>query len=95
MNIVTLIIQIVAGIIGGNAVGAGMKNASMGTTGNSIAGGIGGLGGGWILSALAGMGYDAAGIGPIIGQIVGGGVGGAILTAIVGAIMKSMNKQGA
>jgi hypothetical protein len=95
MTIITLIIQIVAGIIGGNAVGAGMKNMSMGGAGNTIAGGIGGLAGGWILSALAGMGYEATSIGPIIGHIVGGGVGGAILTAIVGAIMKSMNRQGA
>src|SRR6185312_11410696 len=95
MTIITLIIQIVAGIIGGNAVGAGMKNMSMGGAGNTIAGGVGGLAGGWILSQLAGMGYDASSIGPIIGQIVGGGVGGAILTAIVGAIMKSMNRQGA
>jgi uncharacterized membrane protein YeaQ/YmgE (transglycosylase-associated protein family) len=95
MTIVTLIIQIVAGIIGGNAVGAGMKNTSMGSAGNTIAGAIGGLGGGWILAMLGTMGYDANNIGAIIGQIVGGGVGGAILTAIVGMIMKSMNKQSA
>ena len=93
--ILNLIIQIVAGIIGGNAVGAGMKNMSMGTAGNTIAGAIGGLGGGWILQLMTTMGDNGVNVGEIIGQIVGGGVGGAVLTAIVGAIMKSMNKQSA
>ena len=54
-EIVGLIIEIIAGIIGGNAAGAGMKNANLGTAGNSIVGGIGGLVLGQILGAL-GMG---------------------------------------
>jgi hypothetical protein len=89
--IVNLIIQIIAGAIGGNAAGAAMKNMSLGATGNTIAGAIGGIGGGWILQMLVPAMQQAAAtgnfdVGSIIGQIVGGGVGGAVLTAIVGAI---------
>jgi len=51
-TIINLIIQIIAGAIGGNAAGAGMEKANLGTAGNTIAGALGGLGGGQILSAL-------------------------------------------
>ena len=51
-TIINLIIQIIAGAIGGNAAGAGMEKANSGTAGNTIAGALGGLGGGQILSAL-------------------------------------------
>lgn len=40
--IINLIVQIVAGAIGGNAAGAGLKDMSLGTAGNTIAGAIGG-----------------------------------------------------
>jgi hypothetical protein len=36
--LISLIIQIVAGAIGGNATGAALKDMSLGTTGNTIAG---------------------------------------------------------
>jgi hypothetical protein len=40
--LINLIIQIVAGAIGGNVAGAASKDMSLGTVGNSIAGAIGG-----------------------------------------------------
>jgi hypothetical protein len=94
-TIIDLIVQIIAGVIGGNAVGAEMKEASLGTAGNTIAGALGGLGGGQLLaavippiaSAAAGGGFD---IGSIIGQLMGGAAGGAILTAIVGLTKNAM-----
>jgi hypothetical protein len=93
-EIINLIVQIIAGIIGGNAVGAGMKDSSLGGVGNTIAGAIGGVGGGQILQAivpaLAGAAGGGIDIGEIVGQLAGGGIGGAILTAIVGLAMKSM-----
>jgi hypothetical protein len=96
-GIIGFIIEIVAGAIGGNAAGAGVKKYSLGTTGNSIAGAVGGLILGQILNAIGigepGMataeGAPAAGgmdVGALISQIIGGGAGGAILTLIVGAI---------
>jgi hypothetical protein len=92
---INLIIQIVAGALAGNGVASAVKNADMGSTWNSIAGALGGIGGGMLLPALTGLGATAAGgmdIGAIIGQVVGGGVGGAIVTVVVGMIKNSMQK---
>ena len=100
-GIIGLVIQLVAGALGGNAAGAGVKQYSLGTAGNSIAGAIGGLILGQVLAAIGigepGMataeGAPAAGgldVGALIAQLVGGGAGGAILTLIVGAIKDRM-----
>ena len=40
-TIINLIIQIIAGAIGGNAAGAGIEKANLGTAGNTIAGALG------------------------------------------------------
>ena len=88
-TLINLIIQLIAGAIGGNAVGAGLKNFDLGTNGNTIAGALGGAGGGTLLTALLPILQGAAGgvdIGQLLGQAVGGGVAGAIVTAIVGLI---------
>ncbi len=103
-GIVGLIIEIVAGAIGGNAAGSAVKNYSLGTAGNSIAGAVGGLVLGQILSAL-GLGEPSMGageaaapaaggfdIGALVGQVVGGGAGGAVLTMVVGLIKSMMQK---
>jgi hypothetical protein len=100
-GIIGFIIEIIAGAIGGNAAGAGAKNYSLGTAGNSIAGAVGGLILGQILSAIGigepGMataeGAPAAGgmdVGALISQVLGGGVGGAVLTLIAGAVKNMM-----
>ena len=60
-TLVNLIIQIVAGALGGNAAGAALKDMSLGTAGNTIAGAIGGGVGGQILTALVPMLSGAAG----------------------------------
>ena len=41
-NLLPLIIQLVSGAVGGNVAGSMMKNSSLGTLGNSIAGIAGG-----------------------------------------------------
>ena len=87
------IIQLISGAVGGNIAGALLKNFSLGTAGNPIAGVVGGVVGGQILNATPGPGTvpDAAAhgtggmdIGSIIGSIAGGGVGGGILMIIIG-----------
>lgn len=99
-GIIGIIIQIIAGVIGGNAAGAGVKKYSLGTAGNSIVGGVGGLILGQVLAAIGigepGMataeGAPAAGgmdVGALIAQVVGGGAGGAILT-LIGGLIKNM-----
>ena len=92
-TLINLIIQLVAGALGGNAAGATAKNLDLGTLGNSIAGAIGGAGGGTLLTTLLPLLQGAAGntdLGPLLGQAVGGGVSGAVLTAIVGLIKNGM-----
>jgi uncharacterized membrane protein YeaQ/YmgE (transglycosylase-associated protein family) len=94
MEYFPLIIQLLSGALGGNATGALMKNLSLGTLGNAIAGLVGGAIGGQILeqvfhTAVAGGAMDPA---AIITQILGSAVSGGILTAIVGAIRNAMAK---
>ena len=93
--IIGLIIQLIAGAVGGNGAGAVFKDKSLGTTGNSIAGAIGGVVLAQIVQRMTGVPVtpDAAAavtsgldIGTIIKELISSGVGGAILTAIVGMI---------
>jgi hypothetical protein len=101
-GLIGFIIQIIAGAVGGNAAGAGVKKYSLGTAGNSIVGAVGGL---ILTQVLAAMGIGAPGmaaegapaaggfdIGALITQVVGGGAGGAVLTLIAGAIKNMMAK---
>jgi len=95
MNIISLIIQLISGAVGGNVAGAAMKENSLGTLGNSIAGIVGGGLGGTVLQMV--LGSAAAGGGSmdltsILSNVAGGGVGGAILMAIIGIIKNKMAK---
>jgi uncharacterized membrane protein YeaQ/YmgE (transglycosylase-associated protein family) len=102
-SLIPIIIQLVVGAIGGNAAGKAMPDKSLGTLGNTIAGVIGGVGGGKLLDILLGggaMATDAAtgvaasglDIGAIIQDVAGGGIGGAVLTIVVALIKGAMNK---
>ena len=100
MDITSLLIQLVIGAVGGNAAGKAMPDKSLGTLGNTIAGAIGGFGGGQILDILIGggaMATDVAAsgldIGAIIQDVAGGGIGGAVLTIVVALIKGAMNKS--
>jgi hypothetical protein len=94
--LVSLIIQLVAGIAGGNAAGAALRDHSSGIVHNTIAGAIGGVGAGQFLQVLmpaisgAGGGFD---VGAILGQIVGSGGGGAILTLVAGLVKGIMARR--
>jgi hypothetical protein len=95
MDIVSLIIQIIAGAVGGNAAGRANAKFDMGGAGNSIVGAIGGVVLGQIIERVTGgavtadqaaaatQGLDIAGI---LTSLIGGGAGGAVLSAIVGAL---------
>ena len=96
MDIISLIIQAISGAVGGNVAGAAMKENSLGTVGNSIAGILGGGLGGTLLHTV--MGSAAAGGGgmdltSILSNVAGGGIGGAILVAVVGLIKNAMAKN--
>lgn len=51
-TLINLIIQIIAGIGGGHAAGATLKNYTLGVIGNTIAGAIGGAVGGQLLQEM-------------------------------------------
>jgi hypothetical protein len=96
MDIMTLIVQLVSGALGGNVAGSLFKDLSLGTAGNSIAGIVGGGIGGQILTSLFHMGEVGGGAldpAAIISQIAGGGVGGGILMVIAGIVRNMMAKQ--
>ena len=101
MDIVTLLISLVSGVVGGNAVGAAMPDKSLGALGNSVTGLLGGGLGGFLMKAagLIATAAVAAGaqgaapatgldIGSLLANIGGSGVGGAVLTLLV-AVAKS------
>ena len=83
--IINLIIQLIAGVAGGNAVGAALKEYNLGTLGNTIAGAL--------IPAIAGAAGGGLDVGAILGQIVGGGAGGAILTLIAGLVKTMMGSH--
>lgn len=85
-----IILQLVAGAVGGNVGGAAMKDSSLGGLGNTIAGAVGGVGGGSLLGPLLGM---AASGGLNVGNLAASGVGGIILQIVAGLIKSQMNKS--
>lgn len=89
-----IIIQLIAGALGGNAAGALFKNLSLGTLWNSVAGIIGGGLGGQLLGMLgiAAGGGDMDLMG-ILGSVAGGGVGGGVLMAVI-ALVKNLLAKG-
>lgn len=94
-----LIIQLIAGALGGTAAGSALKNLSLGTLGNALAGVVGGGLGGQLLGMLGagGVGDAAAAasnldFAAIIQSVLGGGVGGGVLMAVIGAVKKALLK---
>jgi hypothetical protein len=86
-TLIDLIIQIVAGVIGGHAAGATLKNWTLGAIGNTIAGAIGGVAGVQLLAQLMPGLANTTGnvdVGTLVGQIIGGGVSGAIFAVLAG-----------
>jgi len=93
---VELIISLISGAIGGNVAGAILKNFSLGTALNAVAGIVGG-GLGSQLLGLGGpmMGADGGGfdIGALLGNVVGSGAGGGILMVVIGIVKNMLNKS--
>lgn len=102
MNVffLNLVIQIMAGAVGGNTAATLFRIFNLGPVANSIVGMIGGALGGQILNEIvtggAGVGSPSGALelGSLLTQIVGGGVGGGILTAIAALIRQAAGGQG-
>lgn len=86
-----ILINLVAGALGGVAAGKSSSTFDLGTVGNIISGLVGGGVLGQIVTLLLPSVVAAAASGNlsvngIVSQAIAGGAGGAILTAIIGAI---------
>lgn len=105
MEWVNLIISLISGVAGGNLAGSALKDKSLGTLGNSVAGFFGGGIGAAILKAIenaAHTGVDVAqgaaqaapglDLGSIIGDIASGGIGGGTLLAIISLLKNALSK---
>jgi uncharacterized membrane protein YeaQ/YmgE (transglycosylase-associated protein family) len=99
MNWMAILIQLISGGVGGNIAGALLKKFNLGPLGNTIAGILGGVGGGQLLGMLTGAaaaapaatsGFDMS---SMLSNIGGGGVGGAVIMVIVGLIKAQMSKS--
>jgi uncharacterized membrane protein YeaQ/YmgE (transglycosylase-associated protein family) len=99
MNWMPIIIQLISGGVGGNIAGALLKKFNLGPIGNTIAGILGGIGGGQLLSMLTGAAASAPAatggldMSSMLSNIGGGGVGGAVIMVIVGLIKAQMSKS--
>lgn len=106
MDIVSIIVTLISGAIGGNVAGAASKDNSLGALGNTIAGVLGGGASSWIAQAIGILGSAAAAssvagatgaapaldIGALLGNVATSGVGGAVITLIVGMIKNATAK---
>ena len=86
-----ILINLVAGALGGVGAGKASPSFDLGMVGNIISGLVGGGVLGQIVTLLLPSVVAAAqsgnlSVGGVVSQVVAGGAGGAILTAIVGAI---------
>jgi hypothetical protein len=86
-----ILINLLAGALGGVGAGKSSPTFDLGTAGNVISGLVGGGILGQIITLLLPSITAAAqsgnlSVGGVISQVVAGGAGGAILTAIIGAI---------
>ena len=86
-----ILMNLIAGAIGGNVAGKASPSFDLGTVGNTISGLVGGGVLGQLIPILlpaisaAAQGGNLS-VGGILTNLIGGGAGGAILTAIIGAI---------
>lgn len=94
---ISTLIGLASGALGGNLAGGVLKNASMGPLWNSIAGIAGGGLGAKVLGMISPAIGAAAASGSmdmtsILGSVGGGVAGGGIVMTIIGFIKKAMNK---
>jgi uncharacterized membrane protein YeaQ/YmgE (transglycosylase-associated protein family) len=97
MNWMPIIIQLISGGVGGNIAGALLKRFNLGPIGNTIAGILGGVGGGQLLGMLTGAVSPATSGGldtsSILSSVGGGGIGGAVIMVIAGLVKAQMSKS--
>ncbi|MBX3426528.1 MAG: hypothetical protein KF688_12675 [Pirellulales bacterium] len=93
-QLLPLLIQLIGGAVGGNAVGAALKKLDLNKLIATISGIIGGIGGGQLAGVfdLITKIFGEGAAGGLLGNGAASAGGGAILTLIVGLIKKAMSK---
>ena len=91
-----ILINLVAGALGGVGVGKSSPTFDLGVVGNIVSGLVGGGVLGQVVTLLLPSIVAAAGSGNlsvsgVVSQAIAGGAGGAILTAIIGAIKNKVS----
>src|SRR5258708_32146189 len=90
MNVAAIVTELIAGGVGGNIAGALLKKFNLGPIGNTIAGILGGVGGGQLLSMLTGAVAPAATGGldmsSMLSRVGGGGVCGGGVMSMLGLV---------
>ena len=87
--LISLLVQIISGAVGGNL--AGMTKQGMGTGLNTLLGAVGGAVAGQIVTHLTGTsGGEALDVAAVGSNIASGGVGGLVLTWVVGFIKQKL-----
>ena len=87
MNLTALIVQLLAGALGGYVAGNVSKEMSLGSIGNSVVGALGGGVGGQILFAILGL----SGTVQIVSALVVGGVSGGLATLLIGFLKSKIS----
>jgi uncharacterized membrane protein YeaQ/YmgE (transglycosylase-associated protein family) len=87
MNLTALLLQLIAGALGGYAAGNVSKEMNLGTIGNSVAGALGGGVGGQILFAILGL----SGSLQIVSALITGGVSGGLATLLIGFLKSKIS----
>jgi uncharacterized membrane protein YeaQ/YmgE (transglycosylase-associated protein family) len=86
MNLTALLVQLLAGALGGYVAGNVSKEMSLGTIGNSVVGALGGGVGGQILAILG-----LSGTVQIVSALVVGGVSGGLATLLIGFLKSKVS----
>src|SRR5271170_617186 len=93
-----IIINLIAGALGGVGAGKASPQFDLGTIGNIVSGVVGGGVLGQIVtlvlpSLVAAAQAGNLSVGGVVSQAIAGGAGGAILTAIIGAIKNKASAE--
>jgi hypothetical protein len=92
-----LVLQLIAGAVGGSVIGTTIKRYDLGIIGNLLAGIVGGGIGAQIIGALVGGGEASAIVGPdgfdfgtLVAQFAAGAFGGGALDVLTGLAKENM-----
>ncbi|QBR71928.1 hypothetical protein CU048_12335 [Beijerinckiaceae bacterium] len=89
-TIINVIIQIVAGAIGGNLF-AKITQFTMGRIGDTLVGAVGGAIGGFVFQGLIGASGGGLDIGSVLLQVAIGAMSGAILTVFASLLLNPID----